>query len=785
MHSLVGRAETVFSRATMICYYRIVRELYFAEQPDWIIGAARANAGGDASAFVTSECIRAILAFENAIIHTVAFFKNTRELSSQHKRLQGVLDGFGAGPEHPLKLWCNKTIERLWLDWYISTNPRRGEIAVKQVLTDLPEELNMESVGAYLDQLPAALELYVTEAKGEIKAAGQEIDSIRGDQNPYENGTEKPFKVGYGEEEERVYQRTESAHKVAYRAVWRGITETAKAQSFFENHGLDAILAEFVAQFEDISRRIHRILEPAKRYVRGVVNRELALATTESGRFDPGELAFAAASFGVTTDWRKNERLTMACELLTKNLPDSGSLPTRRAFHSNTRGYRLMPIGCEMTRSFAQLLQRANYAFEPKLVRRMLNIFEEKSIPASLPSQKVGQGQSEKRIAWNFEGAPHPERPCVWVTAVAVLALDRIVRMLNERINAVVLKHFEVIRPENPHTNLGLNDLLYPDYGLSEINGQGRRSIAIRLEQMRAHVERAMLPRAYKGKGGKMEKVFSVILYGPPGTGKTTLVEALALSSHAPLIRLSPSDLTVQGHELIEGRARAVFEALSMLTQAVIILDEFEPVLRDRSLTKVGAGSKADDPIFNFLVTGMLPKLIKLNDAAKRQSLVYCLATNFVEKIDNAAKRPGRFDLPLPVYSPDPLSRAGEFLYRAVPPPEAHAATGGKDREREMRLLEMVIDTAYTPAGELAEVYFKSDEDSAYYEYYWTGGAKEYKVKERQKLNPNEEGLSDDERTERQTIKEWEGKVKNPPVNRVGGGSDAVAYCLAPPGKEI
>src|SRR5215213_4851291 len=106
MHALIGRAETVFTRATMICYYRIVRELYVAAHPDWIIGAARANAGGDASAFVTGECIRAILAFENAIIRTVAFFRNTQRLLGQHARLRRMLDDFGAGPDHPLEAWA-------------------------------------------------------------------------------------------------------------------------------------------------------------------------------------------------------------------------------------------------------------------------------------------------------------------------------------------------------------------------------------------------------------------------------------------------------------------------------------------------------------------------------------------------------------------------------------------------------------------------------------------------------------------------------------------------------
>jgi SpoVK/Ycf46/Vps4 family AAA+-type ATPase len=222
-------------------------------------------------------------------------------------------------------------------------------------------------------------------------------------------------------------------------------------------------------------------------------------------------------------------------------------------------------------------------------------------------------------------------------------------------------------------------------------------SLAIRLQQMRSHLTRAVLPpirqRVWNKKSKEWEYqilkssgVSNAILYGPPGTGKTTQAEALATTAKVPLVRLSPSDLMVQGTDVIESRARAIFESLSILTHAVIVLDEFEPVVRTRSkpkgciesefkkLTTTGDNhlrgeSKSqnesseeeerapDPPEFRFLVTGMLPKLAKLNKAASAQSLVYMLATNHLIQIDAAAKRPGRFDLHLPIYNPDPISR--------------------------------------------------------------------------------------------------------------------------------
>jgi hypothetical protein len=355
-------------------------------------------------------------------------------------------------------------------------------------------------------------------------------------------------------------------------------------------------------------------------------------------------------------------------------LPDNGRLPTKRPFHANARGYRTVPIGCEMTRALATLLQKTGFDFEAKFVSRMLGIFEEYFT-------ELHESTAEKKlIGWNFEGAPDPGKPAVWVTAVSVLALDRIVRMLNTRINEIVLAHFDVTKPKRPHTHLTLRDLIYSDYGLigygpakKPIDDEERLT-AIHLQKARAHVMRATLPERYR----QDDKNFSTIYYGPPGTGKTTLAEALALSARVPLLRLSPGDLILQGQELIEGRAHDVFEALSMLTQCVIIFDEFEPVLKNRGnetkssnsgdrLGRIGdvlqnIGEK-EDPKFRFVLGGMLPKLIKLHDSAEKQSFAYCLGTNYLTDIDPAAKRKGRFDKRIPVYKPDALSRAGALLY--------------------------------------------------------------------------------------------------------------------------
>jgi len=111
------------------------------------------------------------------------------------------------------------------------------------------------------------------------------------------------------------------------------------------------------------------------------------------------------------------------------------------------------------------------------------------------------------------------------------------------------------------------------------------------------------------------------------------------------------------GTEAVERRAQAVFGALTLLKDCVILFDEFDPIPRKRE-----ADTKASLTVFSFLTPGMLPKLRKLNVAAKDQRIVYALATNLIGTLDEAAVREGRFDVQVGLYPPDLLSRTGRLV---------------------------------------------------------------------------------------------------------------------------
>jgi SpoVK/Ycf46/Vps4 family AAA+-type ATPase len=898
MHALVGKSETVFSTATMLCYYQIVRELYLATFPNWIIGAARAGEGGRVSAFVTGECVRAVLAFQNSIRHTITFFTTTKKLFEELERLKAIppIDDhltLTEGASHWQQCF-EIEVERIVLDWYAANNLRRNVIALNlwldpkkdgqkddnmkpksdagkigldgkagstcdgdgkgstnEICSSVFEldggRIQLESIRTMLKNLPISLQRATDQAMKDIGEARQNILAFRESEagrlsvsavknlafvaemlveNPNKEyqyylkalstqtrkdlreyhksrrltkrkvkkspqrrrvqedelkaalvkefnnnfaghlvarasdweelvrrtddrmerkfsketewlvekhlgviklvkskkkweGTSEliqlnrmfleeafckkpndPTTSAFKRVDRRRFDATSGAHAIALRVVGEALDEAQRAATALAQgnvvspNALPALLDRFHKQYVDIYKRIGRVIEPAKRYIQDVLNRELAHAAN-SAKFDAGELLFAAASYGAITKWKRNEQLLEARKLSIDLLPEDGKFQTSRPIQSTSQGLQLIPIEFEVTRCFAQLLRKDfGEDLDPNIVRKLLNLFEENPI-------EIAPGIDE-RVGWNFSGAPESQKPSVWVTAVGVFALDRTIRMLNERINAIVLRHFNVALPKadtdpwadvasGMKAKMDLGTLMNIDYELQSAFRRSDKlkreydktphrmdnvSLPIRLQQMRAHLTRAVLPTYYsKNKDvPAYSTAYNGIFYGPPGTGKTTFAEALATSARVPLVRLSPSDLMVQGTDVIESRARAIFDSLSMLTRAVIFLDEFEPVVRTRSEPDdrpAGAPSKGtalppDPPEFRFLVTGMLPKLTKLNEVAAVQSVVYLLATNYLVQIDDAAKRKKRFDLHLPIYHPDPMSRLLALWYRLL-----------------------------------------------------------------------------------------------------------------------
>ena len=138
----------------------------------------------------------------------------------------------------------------------------------------------------------------------------------------------------------------------------------------------------------------------------------------------------------------------------------------------------------------------------------------------------------------------------------------------------------------------------------------------------------------------------SALFYGPPGTGKTMLAEAVAGSAGAHYVATSYTDLQSAGHlgDYLKAMAEVVKGAIKN-APSVIFFDELDS-FGSRSATSGGSYSRYTASVIN----DMLQQLTRLNAA---EGVIVLAATNYIENIDPAIIRSGRFDAKIAVPYPD------------------------------------------------------------------------------------------------------------------------------------
>ncbi|MCD4771091.1 CDC48 family AAA ATPase [archaeon] len=160
------------------------------------------------------------------------------------------------------------------------------------------------------------------------------------------------------------------------------------------------------------------------------------------------------------------------------------------------------------------------------------------------------------------------------------------------------------------------------------------------MEKIREMVEFPMKhPDIFQRLGISAPK--GVLLTGPPGTGKTLLAKAVATETDAKFISIAGPEIMSKYHGGSEENLRKKFEEAEKNSPAIIFIDEIDAIAPKRG--------ESHDQAEKRVTT----QLLTLMDGLKsRGQVVVMAATNRPEDLDEALRRPGRFDRELRINPP-------------------------------------------------------------------------------------------------------------------------------------
>jgi len=188
-----------------------------------------------------------------------------------------------------------------------------------------------------------------------------------------------------------------------------------------------------------------------------------------------------------------------------------------------------------------------------------------------------------------------------------------------------------ILRPEVEEEAASITGVTYDDIGgLGETVQKIREMVELPLRH----------PELFEKLG--IEPPKGVLLFGPPGTGKTLLAKAVANESDANFLYIGGPEVVSKFVGESEQRLREIFKQAQENSPSIIFIDEIDAIAPKR------------EEVTGEVERRMVSQLLTLMDGLKsRGEVIVIAATNRVDSIDPALRRPGRFDREIEIGVPD------------------------------------------------------------------------------------------------------------------------------------
>ncbi|MFN5243544.1 MAG: CDC48 family AAA ATPase [Novosphingobium sp.] len=272
--------------------------------------------------------------------------------------------------------------------------------------------------------------------------------------------------------------------------------------------------------------------------------------------------------------------------------------------------------------------------------------------PAQQDMRLQGPGQALKR---NFFGRPLVAGDLVATTGQTPVRdmPPEVARMLNAPAFALTQIRLTVVSTSpkgivhiDENTEVELREEYEEARGSrGEVNYDDVGGMGDTIQQLREMVELPLrYPELFTRLGVDPPK--GVLLHGPPGTGKTRLARAVANESEASFFTINGPEIMGSAYGESERRLREVFEEAAKSSPSIVFIDEIDSIAPKRSQSPGEAKKR------------LVAQLLTLMDGLHARShIVVIAATNRPDALDEALRRPGRFDREIVIGVPDESGR--------------------------------------------------------------------------------------------------------------------------------
>lgn len=253
------------------------------------------------------------------------------------------------------------------------------------------------------------------------------------------------------------------------------------------------------------------------------------------------------------------------------------------------------------------------------------------------PTEELRIVSGEQYLSQILEGRVVTKRDVIELNVMG-RKIDLIVTGMSPSSEAVIITRRTAVNlSEKPttETEAAVPRITYEDIGgLEDAIKQVREMIELPLKY----------PELFEKIGVEAPK--GVLLHGPPGTGKTLIAKAVANETNANFYTLSGPEIMSKYYGQSEENLRQIFSEATENAPSIVFIDEIDSIAPKRGEARGDVERR------------VVAQLLALMDGLKERGKVVVIgATNRINDLDEALRRPGRFDREIEIGIPDRAGR--------------------------------------------------------------------------------------------------------------------------------